>query len=244
MTAATTGDPRPGDPDWEYPTGEGRRSPAGELIALVCPDGRSIQVTEEPDYDLGRVYYRVEKVGTFTLSMDDHHEVYDVTKTDEHRSSRGYRASAERGYVMEVHYGRKDHVGRQGGYDPLPDAPTLYGVELFASCVYTASDATRHNGWWAPVVRRATGATTAEDVPPGTRKRTAMIVCALTTHWMARPDRARLDAVARARRAPARIASARREIARIEAEIAKRRAQIDDWNAYLARQEDALNAPS
>jgi len=237
MTARVA-DVAPTDPAWEYPQGEGRRSAAGELLVLPVDGGRSIRVVEEPDYDLGRVYYRVEKVGTFTLTMDDHHEVYDVTKTDEHGYRRGYRTAAERGYVMKVHYGRKDRIGYQSGYDPLPDAVTLFGVVLTGGSVYTARDLLDDKTWLA--VSRATGPVTSVSVPEGTRRRATAIVRALTAHWLERPDRARLDARARARRASARISSACRDIANIEAQIEKLREQADRWRAYEATQQERL----
>jgi hypothetical protein len=200
-------------------------------MILTTPGARRITVTAEPLPDLGRVVYRVAKVGAFTLDRDPH------SYPDRTRS-------------LRCTYGVYDTDRWAYSDDLLPEHPRLFGVDICGAAVYdpdrfTERMATEGRTWrWPLPARRPAGRFRAVSVPDGTAHRLTDIVGALTLDYLDRPDRAALEAAQDALHAPTRLAGHRRVIDRLREQITALQGELDAEQALADRQAALLPAPT
>lgn len=174
--------------------------------------------------DLGRVAYRVQRVGTFTMSYG---------------ASRYPRQ--DDGTYLEVGYGRWSSPHLPGRNEVVEDAPVIYGVHLVCGAVFDADVAIAHLledsswPWWLATQRRTTDRAGWEafgSAPEATARRAAGIVAALTEDYLDRDDAPQLLAAHRRGHAQERLSEHQRQVYRCQEEMSA-------WTQVLAR-EDAL----
>lgn len=178
-------------------------------MILATESGRALSVTSEVLWDLGRVVYVVDKVGTFTMERDE------------------YGRTDDRARALHVHYGRHDGEDWYSGDEPLPDAPVVFGITITGGATYPEerfTDPAYRPSWYWPA-RRARSAG-GGAVPTRTAGRVEAIVRVLTLDYITRPDydaiehaRAQYLAPTRLRKHHSRITELREQVARFTVEL-------------------------
>lgn len=197
-------------------------------------DGRRLSYTSEVLWDLGRVVYVVDRIGSFTIE----------------RWPYGY---PERSTDLAVWYGRNDHDGYVSGDKPLPEAPVVFGITICGAAVFSedrftdpalAEDLTKP--WRALNVQRQVRERPfplSTSAPDGTRVRVTGIVGVLVLDYLAREDRPAIDRAHQVRCAPDRLRGHQRTITGLRTQMAEIQAQLDRELA-LADAQAALTAPA
>lgn len=195
-------------------------------MILTTPAGRRISAEAETDARLGRVFYRVDKVGTFTF---------------EHANFREEDYGSGRLYVM---YGHVTDLFGSSSVSIPAEPVVVFGVTLTGGWVFNAAE------WLAPEqpgerwryyggrVSRWLGPCRSESAPDGTRKRTVDMVLALARDFLDRPDSLALAHAGEVVRAPGRLMGEQRQIAGLRESIAKMQVELDEHlrlaDTYLA----------
>jgi hypothetical protein len=181
---------------------------------VTTAGGRRLAFTATPN-EYGRVVYEVAKVGAFTLEP----EAYTYATGD----------GRPRVYLR---YGRVDGPERYRQDRDLPDAPVVCTVTLGGAAVFGVDRLDEPSWRWLSVCRASGG-----SAPEGTRRRTADIVHALVTDWLARDDHDELRGYHAWHLAPARIANARHTIDRLQRVIAP---HLSELAAEYRRRDEQL----
>lgn len=191
----------------------------GERMRLLTPlRGYRLDVDAEPLADLGRVVYRVAKVGAFTI--EQHPYAYpDTTRAAE----------------VHVQYGVHGRDVYASGYRLLPESPVVNGVTIGGGAVFDPArfapevlDEQRERTWTPtiPMRRGLADGTVHGSVPDATARRVTDIVAALTLDFLAREDHPDLALAQAVRLAPGRLTEHQRQINRLAEEIAEREAAL------------------
>jgi hypothetical protein len=173
------------------------------MITLITRSGLTLQVTPEPDLTLGRVYYPVDRIGTFTLETDD--TMDGVTR-------------------VHVVYGRWT-APTMFGDGVLPETPVIYGVRnlvggwVFNPADYQPGDHRRYPP--SAPARRRTGPYQSDHAPDGTCRRLADIALTLAADFEAREDKPQIDRARLAQLAPGRYRSLLTQIRQVTVEIGR-----------------------
>jgi hypothetical protein len=190
---------------------------------MTTASGRTLQVEIEPDPRLGRVYYTVDKVGTFTIGWDAHGPTPDAN--------------------LHVWWGRWDSDRyHHHGYEPLPEAPVFYGITLVGAAVFHPDKVDEDRAWWLPA-RRSLGQFRSESVPDGTQARAWDALRPLARDFLGRDDRGALLAAHQILHAPRRRTDLNRQIDALQAEIVERQDRLEALQAARARQDALLSVP-
>ncbi|GAB1646878.1 hypothetical protein [Krasilnikovia sp. MM14-A1259] len=171
---------------------------------VMTAAGRRLAFTATPD-EYGRVVYQVAKVGAFTVEPD----AYSRAPDD------------DTGRRVYLRYGRVDGPIPFYRDQDLPDAPVVCTVVLAGGATFGVERLDEPGGRWLSVCRVG-----GADAPDGTRRRTADIVRALVTDWLARDDHEELRGFHAWHLAPSRIADAGHNIDRLHRVIAPRMSEL------------------
>jgi hypothetical protein len=203
-------------------------------VILDTLPGRALRVTTEVDWKYGRVFYVVDKVGTFTIERDQ------------------YGSTDARADTLYIHYGRYDTEWRSFDDEPLPEAPVLYGITLTSFCGFGQEKFTnaQPGGWYQWPVRRVRAESgqpswslrDSSTVPDGTRKRVYEICGVITLDYLARSDYHAIERARAAHLAPGRLRHHTKRIAELRAQIGKAQAELDR-ELLIADQVAAMTAP-
>lgn len=194
------------------------------MITLKLGDSRTIRITSEILWEYGRVIYRVDKVGSFSLHRNPYGEIDDS------------------GDSIHLAYGRVDterEPFRRDG-DALPDAPVVNGVMISGGCGFNPDkmlEACNSGGkheydpflysW--PVQRVPSG-----QVSDVVRKRVKYICIALAAYYLECPEyqaieraRSRHLAPGMLRKHQERINELRQEIRGLDAKLSEQLVMAD-----------------
>lgn len=206
------------------------------MITLKLADSRTIRITSEVLWEYGRVVYRVDKVGSFSLHRNPYGEIDDSADS------------------IHLAYGRVDTEREpfRLAAQALPDAPVINGVTISGGCGFNpdkmleALDSKGRHSYdpflysW-PVQRVPLGG--VSDV---VRKRVKYICIALAAYYLECPEyqaieraRARHLAPGMLRKHQVRINELRQEIRGLDAELAEQLVMADRV-ADLTAPTDAL----
>lgn len=172
---------------------------------------KRFSVTDDVDWETGRVAYTVHaasgtKVGMFTVSWDR-------------------LRYPDREAALSVEYGDNRRAATfQSG--PWPDAPVVYGIELYGGHTFDP-DKALHSEHWTGHARRYLGPCRSDGVPRRTEQRVGQIVRGLARYHMARDDLAAIEATQNRYEAPRRMVEHRRNIERIRDELAAVQARLE-----------------
>jgi hypothetical protein len=194
------------------------------FTSLTTPTGREINVSVSVDWTLGAALYRIAELdGTITLGWSSGHYIHDCCETPS----------------IEVTYGKPTASPFTHHYE---DAPSVFGILLADTAVFHASDMTPDgSGRWL-AVRRDTGSYYAPDVPDGTRRRTAEIVYAITTHFLAQPWTDELHRAHDHHHARSRLSEHRSAVGSLEDRISELNAVLAGQRAGVEAQEAIISA--
>lgn len=174
---------------------------------------RRLVVEDQVAAEHGRVAYRVDRVGTFTLYRDP--LTYGAG-----RDAPGLRCT----------YGLDLEPVWHHGTEPLPEAPVVFGVTLVGATVFDPDRRQPESPWWL-VVRRPVDRFRSERAPERTCARVSEIVGALTEHYLGRADRFALEHAQAVSLAPGRLREHERHLADLDRRIAALRQERDQETA-------------
>lgn len=194
------------------------------MITLKTADSRTIRVTDEILWEYGRVLYRVDKVGSFTVERDHFGNI------DQGANS------------LYVAYGRVETQHHPRAYDShtLPDAPVISGVTLAnGGCGFNPDKVLEELDGGKTYIHEWPVWRVPRDTPvsDATRKRVKYICVALMAHYLDRPE---YQAIERARArylAPGRLAQHRERIDELRQQVSSLQAEL---NAQLVMADQAL----
>lgn len=196
------------------------------MIILKTADSRTIRVSDEILWEFGRVIYRVDKVGSFTVERDHFGNI------DQGANS------------LYIAYGRVETEHHPRSYDAptLPDAPVINGVTIAnGGCGFTPDllleeldGKGRYIHEW-PVWR------TPRDTPvsDATRKRVKYICVALMAHYLDRPEYQAIEQARARYLAPDRLTQHQERIDALRQQIKGLQAELDE---QLLMADQALTA--